>query len=175
MKRGPISYFAYGSNLDIAQMKERIGDCVVPKSAKLTGYQLAFNKKSQERHCGVANLVYTGNPADAIEGMIYQISEEQLHELDMHEGFEINTPEKNPEGYKRQEITLADGSKAIAYIANVRNANSSLKPNAAYMKLLLSARKNGFISEGYFNKLLDVELQEGIKVREVINAQPSKK
>lgn len=161
-------YFAYGSNLDIAQMNERVGFTGEPTTAKLTGYKLVFNKYAVSRGCGVANIVYTGNPADVVEGVVYQLTNAQLAKLDTNEG--ANSSNRN--GYKRKEIQLANGTPAQVYIATIDTPDQRLTaPTAEYMKHLLRGRRNGFISESYFNKLGELQVKEGGKLKANLNMQ----
>ena len=49
-------YFAYGSNLDWAQMKSRCPSATFVDRAKLKDHRLAFTRKSKDRDCGAADL-----------------------------------------------------------------------------------------------------------------------
>ena len=42
-----MNYFAYGSNMNFNQMKERVGCYPNPVTDKLNGYELKFNKKAK--------------------------------------------------------------------------------------------------------------------------------
>ena len=50
---------------------------------------------------------------DGVEGEVYDIDEECLQAMDMYEGCSGNTGL-----FRREEITLQDGTKAIAYLYN---------------------------------------------------------
>src|SRR5437762_294637 len=50
-------YFAYGSNLDWAQMKQRCPLAKFVCRAKLPAHRLAFTLKSARRDCGVADVL----------------------------------------------------------------------------------------------------------------------
>jgi len=50
-------YFAYGSNLDFAQMRDRCPSALFVAIAKLPDHRLAFTRKSIKRACGVADAV----------------------------------------------------------------------------------------------------------------------
>lgn len=118
--KATFHYFAYGSNMDVAQMRRRVGFTGTPRAACLSGYQLTFNKFSFKRQCGAANLIFTGDKADTVEGVVYQLSSEQLARLDRFEGFNTAKQRANPRGYERISLELDDGSNAQVYIIDIR-------------------------------------------------------
>lgn len=83
-------YFAYGSNLNIKQMKQRCPDSVGIARAVLEGWKLV------ERT--YADIEEAEN--ECVNGAIYEISEDDLAGLDYYEGY--------PEYYTRQEVMVKD-------------------------------------------------------------------
>ncbi len=76
-----IWYFAYGSNIDANQMKERIGRYPDRVLGILRNWRLEFNKASAKvPGAGFANIMPC--PGDAVEGVLYLLSEEELRRLD---------------------------------------------------------------------------------------------
>jgi gamma-glutamylcyclotransferase (GGCT)/AIG2-like uncharacterized protein YtfP len=79
-------YFAYGSNLDINRLQDRIGKVEVVSKHKLYGWRLVFN--AGQGHLCFANLQmtpqFTAN--DYVDGVIYSVSSKQLKQLDQYEG-----------------------------------------------------------------------------------------
>jgi len=74
--------FAYGSNLDISQMKQRVGDPLSSERAYAKGYKRVFNVWSEENWGGwAANLEKTDMSSDKVYGVVYLITKEQLDEL----------------------------------------------------------------------------------------------
>jgi len=129
-----IRYFAYGSNMDPVRMKERIGQIPEAKAARLPGYVLRFNKRSQKHPTvGFANVV--PDPASAVHGILYDIEEDELAAIDRHEGATRGH-------YSREsiEVLLADGCKleAIAYIACSEWIEDGLLPTKEYLNHLLA-------------------------------------
>ncbi len=167
-------YFAFGSNMDLAQMRQRVGYQGTPKRATLTGYQLVFNQYASTRQCGAGNLIYTGKTADVIEGICYQLNAAQFAKLDQHEGYRKadGNLSNNAKGYKQKTVTLADGTQATVYIASVSNPHiRSLKPNVAYLKHIIAARKTGHLSEAYFNALLNLAVIDGGTMRDHVQVK----
>ena len=96
-----ILYFAYGSNLNIEQMKRRCPDSVGISAAELSDYKLVERTYADiEAAAG-----------ECVHGVLYRISEQDLANLDRYEGY--------PEYYTRKEIMVTDNSgtycKALVY------------------------------------------------------------
>ena len=95
-------YFAYGSNLNIKQMKQRCPDSVGISPAVLSGWKLV------ERT--YADIEEAEN--ECVNGALYEISGNDFAALDRYEGY--------PEYYTRQEVMVTDNSgryrKAWGYI-----------------------------------------------------------
>lgn len=81
-----VWYFAYGSNLNVEQMKRRIGERKAERKAVLKNYRLTFNGCSTKwGNRGVADIEKI--EGSSVKGVIYRISEEQLDWLDKCEGY----------------------------------------------------------------------------------------
>ncbi len=80
-------YFAYGSNMDPAQMTARCPSAGFHSVALLADHRLAFSRASRQRGCGVADVL----PANGCQvwGVVYSIAEDHdLAALDEAEGYE---------------------------------------------------------------------------------------
>ena len=95
-------YFAYGSNLNIGQMKIRCPGAVGISPAVLEGWKLIERTYADIEEC----------PGECVNGALYEISEKDLAELDLYEGY--------PDYYLRKELMVTDNSgtyrKAWVYI-----------------------------------------------------------
>lgn len=133
-------YFAYGSNLLKEQMIERTGNALKKSNFTLKRYKIFFNKKSYDG-TGKANIVYTGNKEDEVEGVLYKVTQDEINKLDHTEG-----------GYERRIIdTGKDYTKAYAYMSI--NTCKSLKPSDEYLKKILKGAAQNRLSNDYINKL----------------------
>lgn len=83
---GKVWYFAYGSSLNVDQMKSRIGQWQLSRRALVRNYRLAFNVYSKKRNGYSANLQPSENFEDTVPGVVYRITPEQLLELQKFEG-----------------------------------------------------------------------------------------
>lgn len=141
-----LFYFAYASNLNIAQMAERKVSWRTKKKAILPGYMLAFNvySLSYGDH-SVANVVKSSGAI--VEGLLY--------ELDNEESFaQLDTFEKR---YERKEVrvTLVEEEreqKTFIYLAKPEFIVDNLPPASAYLERIFTGGKEVF-SEEYKNKL----------------------
>ena len=132
-------YFAYGSNMDWDQMKNRCPSTQFVGLAVLRDYQLAFTRKSKKRNCGVADVV----PASGKEvwGVVYEITDGDRANLDECEGYREG---RDTNSYWRKECTvhLVDDHKDVkvwTYFAEPQQ-NPPL-PNSEYKNLLLSGAR----------------------------------
>jgi gamma-glutamylcyclotransferase len=143
-----MRYFAYGSNMDRAQMLKRGVNFESVEPAKLEGYALLFDKVAKANpEIGFANV----SPQDGstVEGALYTASEEEIAKLDYFEGV--------PKHYLREEISVTTSAGelvlAIVYIANPEKRREGLLPTPEYLEKLLAGRE--FLSEGYLQKLAE--------------------
>lgn len=77
-RKPDVLYFAYGSNLHVAQMAKRCPSSVFIGTGTLSGYRWQINER------GVANVV----PADdsSVEGLVYLVNARDVRALDRSEG-----------------------------------------------------------------------------------------
>jgi gamma-glutamylcyclotransferase (GGCT)/AIG2-like uncharacterized protein YtfP len=154
-------YFAYGSNLDWAQIRKRCPSTKVVSVAAARGYRLAFTRFSTNRQCGAADIL--PSPADEVWGMLYEIDEAEIGFLDECEGFRPGrTREEN--AYERVEMevwktgTHVNPQRAWTYVV-VRKLDSCPRPSAEYKRLMVDgARQWGFPAR-YLEQLEAIEIQ----------------
>jgi gamma-glutamylcyclotransferase (GGCT)/AIG2-like uncharacterized protein YtfP len=123
-----MDYFAYGSNLNKAQMRERCPACKPRFPVTLPNYRIAFVGWSRIRHGAVATI----RPArgDKVRGAVYDVSEADLHLLDKAEGY--------PQTYDRIKVTVFDEDgtpyEAMTYV-RVGQAEEA-PPSEEYRKVI---------------------------------------
>jgi len=79
-----IKYFAYGSNLDLAQMKIRCPSSELISKGSLSGYRLTFNRYSSGWGGGVADVIQDQD--SKVWGLVFKLSNSDLKRLDSYEG-----------------------------------------------------------------------------------------
>ncbi|MDE1464535.1 gamma-glutamylcyclotransferase family protein [Spartinivicinus poritis] len=102
-------YFAYGSNMSVPRLQQRIGDVSLIDIAKLRSYQLRFHKCGMDGS-GKCDAYYTGNNIDYVWGTIYQLESNHKHQLDKIEGLGKGYLDKivrviNPQGKEYNAVT----------------------------------------------------------------------
>lgn len=91
-------YFAYGSNLNRRQMKERCPGAEVVGRGVLVGYELVFGGHSVRWGGGVASVVK--RRGSMVQGVLYLIPIAELALLDRYEGA--------PRSYARLRLRIVD-------------------------------------------------------------------
>lgn len=130
-------YFAYGSNMKCSRLEERTGVATDLGMATLKDYRIAFNKQSKDG-TGKTNIVSTER--QDVLGVLYELSEKQLKELDHSE-----------KGYARVSLQVDLNGNAVdvqTYIALPESINEDLLPTTEYMRYLIDgAVEHGFPGE----------------------------
>ncbi len=90
-------YFAYGSNMDFEQMRKRCPSAITITKALLPDYRLAFTRFADSRGGGVADIVPSDD--DVVEGVTYDIRDDDAASLDGHEGVSENC-------YRRMQVRV---------------------------------------------------------------------
>jgi len=141
-------YFAYGSNLDIVQMKRRCPSSRPLGIARLRGHRLAFSRFSRSRGCGVADII----PHDGHEvwGLVYQVSDADLTGgLDRYEGY--------PHHYTRLMVAVehADCGEVEAWTYAVVEKDGHVEPDDSYLGIIRDAAAELGFPAGYREMLDD--------------------
>src|SRR4051812_6473274 len=96
---------AYGSNMNWNQMRERCPSSRFVEIAVLRDHKLAFTRKSDNRGCGVADVV--AEDGALVWGVVYEIADVDIDKLDAWEGFR---PGRDKNSYYRREcLVFIDG------------------------------------------------------------------
>ena len=141
-----MNYFAYGSNMSSSRLTERGVNFLSKEKGTLKGYKFIINKKSQKNpNIGFANIIKDNS--SEVEGIIYEVNEEDLIKLDKYEGA--------PKHYKR-ETYIINNKKCVIYIANKEwTSINELKATEEYKNHILEGKE--FLSDNYYKKLLEIK------------------
>jgi gamma-glutamylcyclotransferase len=138
-------YFAYGSNMKVDRMTERVPSAHPVGYAKLAGNKLAFNKVSKDGS-GKTNIVDSKN--DVVFGVLFEVDEDQIANLDDIE-----------QGYERKNIMVLGSNEqeihVFTYISN--QTNNDLKPYDWYLKFLVNGAEENNLPRDYVDFLKDFE------------------
>jgi len=122
-------YFAYGSNLNHQQMKNRCSGARYIKTHTLNGYKLCFSHKTNHSVYGHANIIK--NKKSKVNGAFWNITKNDEKELDGYEGVDYN--------YYQKEYFTFKGKKILVYVQKVYYLQ---KPNSTYLHTIIEGYKD---------------------------------
>lgn len=150
-----VYYFAYGSNMNHKQMKNRVGDLgsiEIVGAFYLNGYDVVLNKKGGKKDVCYANL-QIGNSDSCSLGIVYKLNRMQLDRLSEYEGgYNIESIEVN---------SVLDDSPLTAnvYIAMQKNiATDNISAEKSYVDKIRSGMRSMFkpkVVNDYIDKMIN--------------------
>ena len=139
-------YFAYGSNLKLARMAERLPGARPAGVAALADHRLVFDKRGRD---GTAKANLADAPGERVWGALYEVRPVDLAALDGFEG-----------GYDRVAVRVAtraapDGSGAAcdAFTYRSTRTDPELPAAAAYLELVLEGAREQGLPADYLGAL----------------------
>ena len=142
-QRGETSlYFAYGSNMSSERLRERTPSARFVAIARLPRHVRRWHKKGRDGS-GKCDVVETGDPSDAVWGVLFAIKSTEKPALDRAEGLGI--------GYLEKTVPVVTGSGvrcALTYHAKPGQTDPRLRPTAWYKAhVARGAREHGLPAE----------------------------
>lgn len=142
-------YFAYGSNMCSAQMRERIPNAEKIGVGRLTDYALVWDKQSKKDGSAKANIVE--RKGAEVWGVVYRLSSDDLRRLDGYEG-----------GYERLNVTilLQDGTllEVATYMSEQRQKD--ILPTREYWQRMVRGAEEHRLPADYIATLKSVVCRE---------------
>jgi len=132
-------YFAYGSNMNEGQMRDRCPDAATVRTAWLPGYQFIINSR------GVATVVPDGS--SAMHGILWRITAECEASLDRYEGVEWGTYTKETLGVE------AEDGQAIETLVYVAGDSEPGEGSDGYMEGIAAAAVRQGLPAAYIEEL----------------------
>ena len=150
-------YFAYGSNMNWNQMRERCPSSRFVGIAVLHDHKLAFTRESVNRGCGVADVV--AEDGAQVWGVVYEIADLDVGKLDASEGFR---PGRDKNSYYRREcLVFLDGEDQRPLTVSAYFGDPQPKPplpNAEYKNLILAGARHWHLPKEYIRELELIEV-----------------
>jgi gamma-glutamylcyclotransferase (GGCT)/AIG2-like uncharacterized protein YtfP len=146
-------YFAYGSNMDPLQMRERCKDASLIGPAELPAHRLCFPRWSDKRQHPVASI--EPSIGTSVWGVLFELTSSDVEALDRKEGFRgVGRPDN---AYRRSEVRLKSGGAEVSaqtYFAepNPVRPEAGL-PSAGYMKQMVDGAMFAKLPEAYVSWL----------------------
>ncbi|MEQ8861342.1 MAG: gamma-glutamylcyclotransferase family protein [Pseudomonadales bacterium] len=146
-------YFAYGSNMNPARVRERGLTVAGIEAARLPGFRLTFDKHSAA-HLGAGHASIAFDRGAVVEGVLYRLAgADEIVKMDRFEAAPVN--------YSREAMLVHTGAGIVAtwtYVANPAVLRPGLKPPRSYLDHLLAGEP--FLSRDYFRMLAAWECLE---------------
>ena len=133
-------YFAYGSNLNLFQMKRRCKDSVFIKKYELRGYRLNFRSKYR-----AADIERSKN--SLVPGALFEISKSDEKKLDVYEDYPILYKKLYFTYYNKTVMTYIMVKKTEfrypteRYLNVVKRGYKDCKLDTKYLKIALQQVK----------------------------------
>ena len=133
-------YFAYGSNMDIAQMSQRCPFAVFAGAGKIHGYKFIINS------CGAATII--PQKSGEVYGVLWNITKINERVLDKYEGVKWGKYEKLTIDV---ELTKGKSVPALTYVAR---DNTFGAPSPGYMERIVIAAVQHGLPDKYIAELV---------------------
>ena len=130
-----IKYFAYGSNLDLAQMKIRCPSSELISKGSLSDYRLTFNRYSSGWGGGVADVIQDQD--SKVWGLVFKLSNSDLKRLDSYEGC-YNDQTSLYERWKAV-INTPKGQISDVWVYTVVEKQKFVQPTLEYLQIIKDA------------------------------------
>ena len=144
-------YFAYGSNLDPKQMRNRCPQSQEGPVGLLRGYRLGFTFYSAGWGGGAADIVPDSD--GEVWGLIYRLSRNDLRYLDSYEG--------HPTKYRRFQVAVdtSDGLITGVWTYAVVDKEPFVPPTPSYLAVLTHAAEHYRFPAWYRSFLQSTDIQ----------------
>jgi hypothetical protein len=142
-------YFAYGSNMSLRRLRERVPSAVKQGNASLAGHVLRFHKRGRDGSAK-CDAQQTGNPTHRVLGVIFDIDPAEKPELDRQEGL--------GRGYaiKSVQVLSADGRRIKAYTYTATLIDANLRPFAWYKEHVLRGALENRLEADYVQTIREI-------------------
>lgn len=147
-------YFAYGSNMHAGQMKERCPSAKFVCRAKLPLHRLAFTRMSVRRGCGVADILR--DETKHVWGVVYELVESELGELDKDEQFRPGRPDDQNDYTRENCHVWHEGNENRPLLVAIYRGHPQPDPplpNSDYKNLIVTGARHWKLPADYIQEL----------------------
>lgn len=145
-----MKYFAYGSNMSLVRLQQRVPSAKKIGVFTLKEHQLRFHKSSKDGS-GKCDAFQTINVDNTVIGALFEINENEKKALDKAEGLGY--------GYNQKRVKVqndvGDAYEAITYYAT--KTDSSLKPYSWYLNHVVIGAKETKVPAQYLAMIESIE------------------
>jgi gamma-glutamylcyclotransferase len=141
-----MRHFAYGSNMSTEFVREHCPSARFIMRAQLPNFTVQFRYYSETYGGGISSIVES--PGEMVNGVIYEIDEDELLALDILESV--------PQGLYRRDtfqVLGEDGTWHLADLYRVANPSGPYTPSKKYVSYMVTGAKEHQIDPEYTAKL----------------------
>ncbi len=144
-------YFAYGSNMSIRRLCQRVPSARLVSVARLENHELRFHKKGFRDGSGKCDAYATGNTEHTVIGVVFDISIEEKNDLDRVEGLGA--------GYEAKTVQVASstGEAILATTYYATHIDFTLQPFHWYKEHVMRGVREHSLPESYAQTISGVE------------------
>lgn len=135
-------YIAYGSNINLEQMKFRCPHSKVVGTSEIKGYELEFR--------GVATIVPKENVSVPV--LIWELDDRNLPTLNKYEGY--------PNFYRQEKMSFEMDGKTYKGMAYLMNRGTISPPSPQYYNTILQGYQENGLDESYLETALENSLKQ---------------
>ena len=138
-------YVAYGSNMCVTHLRDRVPSALVKTTGYISGYRLVFNKKSIDGSAK-GNIEFTGRHDDCVHGVVFEFDERERFQLERAEGLGL--------GYAAMTVRVSTpigGVEAMTYYAILKD--DALKPYHWYKAFVVQGARENQLPPDYITML----------------------
>ena len=143
--------FAYGSNMNLNRLTQRVPSAMKVSNAFLPGFKLVCNKVSKDGSAK-ANIIKTDNLVKLVWGVLFTIDSDEKALLDKAEGLGM--------GYYEDTLTFFDDTNnnytAQVYIADSRAIDNALLPYDWYKEFIVTGSIQNKLPAEYISQLQSI-------------------
>jgi gamma-glutamylcyclotransferase len=148
--------FAYGSNMNINRLCQRVPSATKLSNAFLSGYKLVCNKVSIKDGSAKANIEKSDIATDIVWGILFKIDSAEKPLLDNAEGL--------GKGYNEDRLTFTNENNikhiAQVYIADGNSINNSLVAYDWYREFIITGAIENKLPADYISLLQSIPFIE---------------
>src|SRR6266481_4011836 len=146
MIRARVRYFAYGSNMLTARLRERVPSAAAIGIGQLVGHALRWDKRSWRDGSGKCDAEATDRQDEVVWGVVFELDAEDKPALDEAEGLGAGYMEKTV-----HVLTDAGPVTAVTYCATDKDAK--LRPYHWYKALVIAGAREHGLPASYRSRL----------------------
>jgi gamma-glutamylcyclotransferase len=149
-----IYYFAYGSNLDAAQMRHRCPEHEAVGPAKLEGYRLSFHGNSDRWRGAVATV--SPSVDGVVWGVLFRLTDDDLKSLDEYEDFRgANHPSSL---YDREDVRVrTSAGMEVPALTYLMRPHAEGKPSRLYLDIITNGGRDHGLPRDYIAQLASTQ------------------